>query len=270
MVARQVAEVPICQIDIVGNIREEIREESLVGITQSIARQGLQQPVTVRRDGDRYPLVFGHRRFLAAQKAGLEAIPALIVEGELSESEILIAQLSENLQREDLSELDKARSIDRLMRTTGWSASQVAVELGFSPSLVSKLRSLLELPVEVQRRVAAGKISASTAVEIARVGDAETQIRLADEVVQGDLTRDEVAGRVKSARRQGGDDSAPSATKATFTIGSGQSVTIRSSALTLDSAITCLEEALSKARTGRTKGVRLTALCKILKEQGKA
>lgn len=266
----EVVEIPIELIDIVQNVRDEPTIESVSGLRESMKKRGVLQAVRVRREGERFPLVSGHRRVLAARQEGLGTIPAIIVSQELDEPEIVLEQLTENLQREDLSDLEKARGIELLMDAKSWTAAQVAGELGLSESQVCNWRSLLELPKAVQDIVGRGDIAVSTAVEIARAGDAETQIRLADEAVKEGLTRDAVAGRVKAQKRGAATSAVKSTTRATLALAADRSVRISAAGLTLDSAIAYLEELLAKARKARVQGVTLNTFCRLLKEQAKS
>lgn len=271
MVVRECIDVPVKLIDLDKNIRKTISRESLAGLSDSIARHGLHQPVGLMPCGERYKVLFGQRRVLGTEVSGQETIPAIIYEGNLSALDVLLAQLTENLQREDVPDLEKAEAIEESIRLSGGSASHVAKELGVSPTLVSNLRSLLTLPEPIQAHIAAGEIPTSTAAEIARVEGAEAQLRLADEVVNSALTRDAVAGRVRAARRNGAESSpSPSASRVSLVLGGGRSISVSCPSLCLDSGIECLEDALAKARKARTKGIELTALSRSLREQNNA
>lgn len=267
---QQIIEIPVNLIDVGRNIRMECPDESLQGLAQTVAKLGIKQPVGLVCAGNRYRMVFGHRRLRATELAGLKSIPARIFDGELDETQILIAQLTENLQREDLCDLDKAKSIMQLIQQTGWPASRVAEELGLRESMVSNLRSLLTLPESVQSQVASGALPSSTAVEIARAANSETQVRLAAEASMQGLTRDAVAARVKRAKHHEADSPATMVNRATAVLSTGRTITVAGPALTLDFFIEWLEELLVKARKARPKGMTLKTFCRVLKEQAKS
>ncbi|MBI5764512.1 MAG: ParB/RepB/Spo0J family partition protein [Planctomycetes bacterium] len=270
MVMQQYVDVPVNLIQMDKNVRELANPDSLNGLMQSISRQGLQQPVGLVRCGRGYRLIFGHRRLKACVVSGKETISARIFDGDLDDAQILIAQLTENLQREDLCDLDKAKGIEQLICQTGWPASRVTEELGLRESMVSNLRSLLTLPTSIQEQVASGALSSSTAIEIARAAGAETQLRLANEVATQGLTRDAVAARIRRAKRQDAESAEISVSRATAVLGTGRTISVAGPALTLDAFIEWLEELLSKARKARPQGVTLKTFCRVLKEQAKS
>lgn len=134
--------------------------------------------------------------------AGMEHVSVIINDRELGGIEVTLRQLVANTQRHDLKPLEKARAIDQLMRESRWSAGQVAVKLGMSPATVSRLLALLALPESVREQVESGALAASTAYQIARAGDADSQNQLAIEASDGQLTRDGVVQRIKAGRKK--------------------------------------------------------------------
>lgn len=269
MVVRQTIDIPLNRIRLGENDRDVPSRESLLGMAKSIETVGVLHPVIVRGDGDGYELLVGMRRFLASQIAGRETIPARVVEGDCDRAMLLASRLVENIHRESLLDLDKARAFSRYMNEAGLSASQAAVELGVSPSSVSNLLTLLEASPKVQELVERGEIPASTAVEIARLGDAEAQDRLAADAVEHGLSRDAVAAKVKQSKHEGGESEPEGPSRVTAVLAPGRAVTVACPGLTLERFIDCLAELLTKARRARTKGHTLPDLCKALKEKSK-
>lgn len=125
--------------------RKVFREEALVELADSIRQHGILQPLSVRRVGNTYELIAGERRLRAAQLAGLNDIPCIIMN--MSDKESGMAAMVENLQRQDLDFIEEARGISLLMESWSMSQEQAARLLGKSQSAVAnKLRILRHSP----------------------------------------------------------------------------------------------------------------------------
>jgi ParB family chromosome partitioning protein len=125
---------------------------TLQELADSIRELGVLQPLLVRRIGDTYELIAGERRWRAAQLAGLETVPALLIETDRAGS--LERALVENIQREDLNPLEEAAAYRQLLDEAGMTQDALAQRLGRSPQAVSNVLRLLDLPVSIQRYVA--------------------------------------------------------------------------------------------------------------------
>lgn len=134
--------------------RKGYDEESLQGLAESI-RHELINPITVRPlpDGETYQIITGERRWRAAQLAGLTEIPCIVKEADYDFA--LTEQLIENLQREDLAPIDKARALKSLKQSQGLTNRELAQMLGLSERTISIWLGLLELPEEVGEQVIA-------------------------------------------------------------------------------------------------------------------
>lgn len=148
--------------------RKYFDEQKLQDLSGSIRRYGVLQPIVVTRseefteDGGmtaKYEIIAGERRFRASQMAGLEKIPAIIREGEQTDKEKLELAILENLQREDLNPVDKARSFNRLVEEFSLTHAEVAERLGKSREYVSNSMRLLQLPEHILQALSEGKIS---------------------------------------------------------------------------------------------------------------
>lgn len=138
-------------------------------LAASIREQGILQPVLVRPTADGYELVAGERRWRAAKAAGLQVVPAMV--RRLDDRGALEAALVENLQREDLNAIDRARAYRRLSEEFGLSQEAVARRVGRSqPSVANTLR-LLSLPPEVQAAVESGRITEGHARALLAIDD---------------------------------------------------------------------------------------------------
>ena len=162
--------------------RQVFDEDAMAELVHSIREIGLLQPVVVRRTGeDEYELVMGERRWRAAQAAGLEAIPAIV--RETDDEAMLRDALLENLHRSQLNPLEEAAAYAQLLEDFGCTHDELAQRIGRSRPQISNTLRLLRLSPAVQRRVAAGVLSAGHARALLAVEDPELQDRLAQRVV---------------------------------------------------------------------------------------
>jgi ParB family transcriptional regulator, chromosome partitioning protein len=175
--------------------RTDFPEESLVALARSIREVGVLQPVVVRVRPDGYELVAGERRVRAARLAGLATVPAVVREGE--ESESLREALIENIHREDLSALQLAAGFQELLQELGVTQETLAERLGFSRAHVSNTIRLLSLPPDVQRLLAEGRIQAGHARALLGLPDDEARSSLALRIAAEGLSVREVERLVK-------------------------------------------------------------------------
>jgi ParB family transcriptional regulator, chromosome partitioning protein len=141
--------------------RHHIDEKALQELEASIRAQGILQPLLVRPANEGYELIAGERRFLAAQRAGLEQVPVVV--REFGDQQILEASLVENLQREDLDPIDEAMGFQALMDDLGYTHERVAERVGKDRTTITNSLRLLSLPQEVQDLVSRGTLSAGHA-----------------------------------------------------------------------------------------------------------
>ncbi|MGW0967530.1 ParB/RepB/Spo0J family partition protein [Streptomyces sp. NPDC002516] len=167
--------------------REIFDEDALAELVTSIKEVGLLQPVVVRQVASgRYELIMGERRFRACREAGLDAIPAIVRATE--DEKLLLDALLENLHRAQLNPLEEAAAYDQLLKDFNCTHDQLADRIGRSRPQVSNTLRLLKLSPSVQRRVAAGVLSAGHARALLAVDDSEEQDRLAHRIVAEGLS----------------------------------------------------------------------------------
>lgn len=167
--------------------REVFDEDALAELVTSIKEVGLLQPVVVRQVGPtRYELIMGERRFRACREAGLDAIPAIV--RATDDEKLLLDALLENLHRAQLNPLEEAAAYDQLLKDFNCTHDQLADRIGRSRPQVSNTLRLLKLSPAVQRRVAAGVLSAGHARALLSVDDSEEQDRLAHRIVAEGLS----------------------------------------------------------------------------------
>ncbi|MGI5481825.1 ParB/RepB/Spo0J family partition protein [Streptomyces lavendofoliae] len=167
--------------------REVFDEDALAELVTSIKEVGLLQPVVVRQLApERYELIMGERRWRACREAGLEHIPAIVRATE--DEKLLLDALLENLHRAQLNPVEEAMAYDQLLKDFNCTHEQLADRIGRSRPQVSNTLRLLRLSPTVQRRVAAGVLSAGHARALLSVEDPETQEKLAYRIVAEGLS----------------------------------------------------------------------------------
>ena len=176
------AELPIGQVrPNARQPRQVFEEEALAELVHSIREVGLLQPVVVRRTGeDAYELIMGERRWRASQQAGKDTIPAIV--RETDDDAMLRDALLENLHRSQLNPLEEAAAYGQLLEDFGCTHDELAQRIGRSRPQISNTLRLLKLSPAVQRRVAAGVLSAGHARALLSIDDAASQDRLASRV----------------------------------------------------------------------------------------
>jgi ParB family transcriptional regulator, chromosome partitioning protein len=184
--------------------RTSFDQDGLDRLADSLRRKGQLQPIQVRWDEGRgkYVVLTGERRWRAARIAGLETLMCMVRDKPLTDEERLSIQMVENALREDLSPTDQAKAYKTLMEANGWGVERVAEELSISHSQVVRAMSILSLPESVQEHVEQGRLPGSTAYEISKLDDPEAQRRLADDVVNHGLTRNDAVKHVRAAASQ--------------------------------------------------------------------
>lgn len=162
--------------------RRSFDEESLYALARSIRRYGILQPLTVRRRMERYELVSGERRLRAAKMAGLCEVPCIVLPVNMEESGVLA--LVENLQRENLSFLEEAEGIARLVELYGLSQEEAARRLGRSPSAVANKLRLLRLPSDVLEKLCTSGLTERHGRALLRLGNVQVQRAALDKMVE--------------------------------------------------------------------------------------
>jgi ParB family chromosome partitioning protein len=167
--------------------REVFEEEALAELVTSIREVGVLQPVVVRElEPGRYQLVMGERRWRATREAGLDTVPAIV--RDTTDDHLLRDALLENLHRQQLNPLEEAAAYQQMLVEFGATHDELADRIGRSRSQVSNTIRLLNLPATVQRRVAAGVLSAGHARALLALPDADAQDRLATRIVAEGLS----------------------------------------------------------------------------------
>ncbi|MDP6740168.1 MAG: ParB/RepB/Spo0J family partition protein [Planctomycetota bacterium] len=176
--------------------RKVFASESMESLRKSIAQHGLLQPVCVRAQGDRYRIIAGERRWRAARLAGLTKIPVRVVEG-VDETRALELALVENLQREDLDPMEKAKGYRDLIDRAGLTQDQVGAKVGMNRATVANHLRLLDLPKEAQDALVAGLVTMGHARALLGATDSKTIPTLLGKIVREDLSVRQAEALVK-------------------------------------------------------------------------
>lgn len=166
--------------------RVEFKEENLQELANSININGLIQPIVVKKDGKKYEIIAGERRFRAAKMAGLEKMPSIIkdIDEEMSAKLALI----ENIQREDLNPIEEGQAYKKLMDKYNLTQEQLSMEMGKSRSYISNTIRLLKLDDKILQFIVEGKMSTGHAKVLLGVKDKKTQIELSMKIIEENLS----------------------------------------------------------------------------------
>ncbi len=182
-----VREIPLSLIDVNPfQPRETFDEEELRNLSDSIAKIGIIQPITLRAIGERYQIISGERRFRASRMAGLTTIPAYIREAD--EQGMIEMALVENLQRSDLNAIEVALSFQRLLDECHIPQEELAPRVGKNRSTISNYMRLLKLPAEVQYNIRAKTLSMGHARALLGLEDEQMQLQLMRRILDEGLS----------------------------------------------------------------------------------
>ena len=263
----EIVNVPLADIDLfVNQSREHFDEEELRRLADDLLLRGQLQPGVCWLDAgrNRLVLVAGERRFRALKLAGLATMTVKVIRGNLTQGQMLLINLAENLQRASLNPIERGKGFRRLMQLEGLNASEVASRLNVSNATVSRDLALLDLPEILQEAVASGDLPASVGSTLARIDDDETRLFLAEQYRNGLLTRDGVAGAVKQAKPKG---KATRPQRLAVKLG-GLAISIagKPDKLTIDTLSTVLGRLAKDARSLKDQGTTdINALLQLLK-----
>lgn len=196
----QVMEVPLAKIAPNPNQpRHDFDEDTLNELADSIKKNGLIQPIVVRKHGIGYEIIAGERRYQASKRAGLEKIPVVVKEA--TDVEMFKLALIENIQRDDLNHIEQAKGYKKLIEMNGVkNISELAALVSKSQSNVANVIRLLKLPEKVQDMIADGSLSWTTARAILSVEGDEKRIAIAEKAVENDMTTSEVENYTRAIK----------------------------------------------------------------------
>ena len=191
--AAAVQDIPLDQIHASPyQPRKDFDEESIQALASSIEKEGLIQPITLRRSAYGYELISGERRLRAVKSLGKTSIEALVIDVP-SEAAAVSKGLVENLQRRDLNPIEEAEGFDRLNKLDPghWTHEEIAKVAGRSRVYITQSIGILGLPEEIKNDVCRQTLTRSHALDLTRLPDAESQLKAAKEINAKKLGRDE-------------------------------------------------------------------------------
>ena len=181
--------------------RSNTYSKDIVSIAESIRRNGILQPISVRPLGDRYQIIAGERRWRAALSIGLAQVPVIVRDA--TDEQMLELALIENIQREDLNAIDRARAYRRYCDEFGLKVDDVAERVGEDRTTVANYVRLLDLPEEVQGMLAQGTIAMGHARCLLGIADPNRRVLLAQAVVGNQLSVRALEELVRRERTRG-------------------------------------------------------------------
>jgi len=181
--------------------RSSFDEEGINGLAASIREVGILEPILVRkRSAGGFEIIAGERRWRAAQRAGLKAVPVFV--RDLSRLEAFEAALVENLQREDLNPIETARAFQRLVEEHAHTQESIATRLGKDRSTIANAMRLLKLPPEVIELVQTGRLTEGHGRAILGAPDVQTMLRLARAAAEQRMSVRETERRSRAAAKR--------------------------------------------------------------------
>ena len=177
--------------------RKQFNEERLNELAESIRQHGIVQPLIVKKNGDRYSIIAGERRFRAAMIAELKEVPAII--RDMDGREVMEVALIENIQREDLNPIEEAAAIRFLMKEHDLTQEEVAKRLSKSRPAIANAVRLLQLPESIQGYLREGRIAPGHARVLASIEDDELMEKLAEKCAESGWSVRETEEQVKKA-----------------------------------------------------------------------
>ena len=177
--------------------RTRFTESALDELAQSIAANGVVQPIVIRPKDGKYEIVAGERRWRAAQRAGLRKIPAAV--REVSDDKLLELALIENIQRQELNPIEEANAFRKLIDAMGFTQEALASSVGKDRTLIATSLRLLKLPADIQTLIEDGKLSAGHGRALLLTDDVIVQRRIARAIIEKSLSVRETERAVRSA-----------------------------------------------------------------------
>lgn len=165
--------------------RVDFADTEIVALAESISQNGILQPLSVRRVGDKYELIAGERRLRAAKICGFTAVPCIV--HEISERSSAILALVENIQRQDLSFFEEAAAIEKLISYYGMTQEEAAAKLGKAQSTIANKLRLLRLTSEERDLITRFSLTERHARSLLRLGNSEDRMIILDKVIKNAL-----------------------------------------------------------------------------------
>lgn len=181
--------------------RQDFDEENLNALAQSLKTDGMMQPLVVRANGSEYTIVAGERRYRAATLAGINEVPAVVM-NDISDGRMLELALIENLQREDLNPMETAEAYHRLLSDFDLTQNQLSEKVGKSRTAVANTLRLNNLPLKIKEMIRAGRLSEGHARAIMQLGTEAQMMQMATRIVTESLSVREVEQTAQKKKKR--------------------------------------------------------------------
>jgi ParB/RepB/Spo0J family partition protein len=245
-------------------VRKVYDPKPLEELTSSVKAFGILQPLLVMSTGQ---LLAGHRRLLAAKAAGLETVPVIVTDRLLSDSEIRLIQLTENMHRADLSGYEKWLACTEIMcMNPTWQMRELAQNLTLDASMITRLLSPSKCIVAAQDALRDGKVGISDCYAISKLPESEQSGLLALKLSGASRDTIEQAGRKKRAVTTSG---GVKLSRIRAVLPSGVSIVASGEALSLDDLIESLGEAQKEAKKARDQGLDAKTFSAVMRDKAK-
>lgn len=165
--------------------RTEFDDSDIRSLAESIGQNGILQPLSVRKSGEKYELIAGERRLRAAKMCGLQAVPCIV--HDISERNSAILALVENIQRQDLSFFDEAAAIEKLISYYGMTQEDAASKLGKAQSTIANKLRLLRLTPEERELIMSFNLTERHARALPKLGSCEERMNILEKVIKNKL-----------------------------------------------------------------------------------
>lgn len=184
--------------------RKKFEENALKELADSIAENGVIQPIIVQKKGTGYRIVAGERRWRASMLAGLKVIPAIV--RELTDQQTMEQALIENIQRADLNPIEESMAMNNLLKVHNLTQEQLAKKLGKPRTTITNILRLINIDIALQDYVANGELSVGHAKLLLALDDSELQRRVANDIMNNDMSvrkAEEYIAKIKSGEAEG-------------------------------------------------------------------
>jgi len=181
--------------------RHDFDPEGIEELADSFKKNGILQPLVVRKNTSGYVIIIGERRYRAARLAGMMEVPAIVTD-ESDDVRMLELALVENIHRQDLNPLEAAQAYNRLIQECGLTQNELAGRMGKSRVAIANQLRLLSLPVRIQDMIRVGKLTEGHARAILALDDETKMIELAEQIMADSLSVREVERRTRRIRKR--------------------------------------------------------------------
>ena len=181
--------------------RHEFDAERLHELADSLKKNGMMQPLVLKKNGEGYAIIAGERRYRAARLAGFDEVPATVMDN-VDDNRMLELALIENVQREDLNPMETAEAFKRLIDTCGLTQQDLADRIGKSRAAVANQLRLLTLPNSIAQLVRAGRLSEGHARSLLALESEKEMLALANQVLEDNLSVRQVEQKVTKGKKR--------------------------------------------------------------------